>query len=254
MERMGVKEVRMVAVLRLCLMIGFAMTLAACSFFSFFSRYERVALEPVAVGTRDRLDEKHEGGPWCSFKRGTGTAIPAPESGQVLLGYDGFNDPGTPPFACPEHAIHYFSGAVRFDVTTVPAEANNRLLVATMTAQRHLTPQPNNPACERSFGRIGSATARWNPGFASGRFESDNAPYMFCQPGDDPNTLTCNVGNVVREWVSGERSNLGVVLLAPVLGNLEPSSGVGILGSSPLRCAHYYGNFRLEVYFVRNPS
>lgn len=234
----------------LSLLLGFGLTLAGCAQLSeVASRYEQMNLTPVAVGTRDHLDYDY-GGVVCGPRtRGLATTIPEPNSsaGQVLLGYDGFDDRGTEPLPCWEYALHNFSGAVLFDVSAVPREGANHLLVATMTARRRATPQANNADCERSFRGIERATEEWDPGYATGRFASLRNP-IFCRAGDDPDTLRCNLNNIVRQWIVGERPNHGVVLLPAAYGGLDAE----IYWENP-RCAHYYDDFRLDVQFVRSP-
>lgn len=212
--------------------------------------YEQVTLEPLAVGTRDDMVYEAGGGPWCGVSRsGLASTIPEPDAdaGEVLLGYDGFDDRGTPPFPCPELAVHQFDGAARFDVSGLPRDAANPLLAATLTAQRRATPVPNNPGCETAFAEIQRATAEWEPGLRPGLFSTAPGPRMWCEA-SAAGELTCNVSNLVRQWISGTTPNNGLVLRS-----IRHRAGTEIYFADPT-CAFYYDDLRLEVQFLREDA
>ena len=141
------------------------------------------------------------------FSQGSPPPSPfSPGSGQILVGFDDFFEPGTDPFPCNDIRVANFRGGVKFDLS--------RFKVITTASLRF--------NAQRSVSRQnGETTSQSPPASVATRLGLSTGPFTSAMPDDDevtlPSTPNIDIGvtSQVRHWMDNDHPNHGFVIWGP---------------------------------------
>lgn len=174
---------------------------------------------------------------WC-VSRGDSPPPFIPGPGQVMVGFDNFFKPGTPPLPCDNVRAAVYRGGVFFDLSQFDAIVSADFLMDTVNS------------VSRSGGEFVGTTPPISYATTLGIATQPFSREMFFDndvPLPAGPTIDLDVSIDVRAWVDKVRPNFGFVLAGPteLVDRANPPKNNDAKIS-------WYGNFRLRIIY--NPA
>jgi hypothetical protein len=162
----------------------------------------------------------------------------SPGSGQVLVGFDDFFQPGSDPFPCNNVRDAIFRAGVQFDVSQFDSVVSANFLFDTDSSVDRSNGETTGQSPPKSVATtLGLGTQAFSP-----PFPDDDEASLPAGPNID-----VGVSGQVRDWITKTHPNFGFVIWGP-----RPPIGSGTPPEDNDAQVSFYSNFKLRVTY--NPA
>jgi hypothetical protein len=212
-----------------------------------------VELEPSLWGTEYVISTRESESIWCvgSVDRG-GFRSERPdrylhrESPWAYIGYENIYDPGTEPFPCWEYVGNSWLGKVKFDLSSIPADAEVRS--ATLRFRDGIPTSVDAEICPQVVYDVGSSIRSWAYGLNPiDRHRTRGHQGVIGRRTRDPHgwdfTNVWDVTSIVVGWREGLYENHGFALIGRDYGYQRNNN----------TCASVVDTISLDISYIAEP-